>query len=221
MNMHKIFFAGLLLIACPSAFCQDIPADLKEKVDAIIVTAYKSAAEGFPCKMKGQGKYKILSWKKVDRCLNDAADNVDWAALSEQLQNLKSSFRDLSRNNLYGAATASLAAHALHYNEIFDLKDTGVRLPLTNSVLKFLPDGSLQDLPVFQKDGNKVGTFAGVYYYEFGGGSKLTLFQFVASDGKMQSAASKLLLDSYNVPLKDAFGRPGFRLAVDKLLPKY
>jgi hypothetical protein len=218
----------LAFIALPG-FGQGIPVDLKEKVDAIVKSAYLSASAGFPCKIKTQGNPKMLLRQDVDRCLNAANDRVDWENLSRQVQSLCQNNR-VSWMDLAATFNSSFAARAISYNKIFIVKtkDAKILLPLSNSVLKFLPDSSLQDLPVFSKKGEKVGAFAGVYTYDRSGelaaanNYKLSVFQYADTDGNVHvpPAANRLLLDRYGVPWNDAMSQPGFRLISEKLLPQ-
>jgi hypothetical protein len=223
-----LFFAVLASIAHPG-FGQGIPVDLMEKVDAIANSAYLSASAGFPCKIKAQGKPKMLRRQDVDRCLNAAYDRVDWETLSRQVQSLCQNNR-VSWMDLAATLDSSLAAHAISYDKIFTVKIKNAKtlLPLSNSVLKFLPDNSLQDLPVFSRQGAKVGVFAGVYTYDRSGelaaanNYKLSIFQYADSNGNIHvpPSANRLLLDRYGVPWNDAMSQPGFRLISEKLLPK-
>jgi len=223
-----LVFTELALIA-HSGFGQGIPIDLKGKVDAIVNSSYLAASAGFPCKIKAQGNPKMLLRKDVDRCLNEAYDRVDWENLSRQMQSLCQNYR-VSWMDLAATVDSSLAAHAIAYDKIFivKIKDAKVLLPLSNSVLKFLPDNSFRDLQIFSKKGEKVGAFAGVYTFDKSGelaaanNYKLSVFQYADSDGNIHvpPAANKLLLDRYGVLWKDAMSQPGFRLISEKLLLK-
>lgn len=223
MMSFRLVCAIVLSVCAPSAPCQDIPKEMRAKVDAMIGQAYLTAAKDFPCRVKTRGKADMLRWEVVDRCLNEAAARVDWETLSKQLRELKSSVYGISDNDFVSAVESSLSAHALSYEKVFAVKSAEARLPLTNSVLKFLPADSLQDLPVFDKAGIQVGTFAGVFSHERGGGLstsnmyRLSYFQYTDKNGNMQSASESLLLDSYGVSWKQAMSQPGYRLMSDKL----
>jgi hypothetical protein len=90
-------------------------------------------------------------------------------------------------------------------------------------MLKYLAPESLEGLPVMDKIGTELGTFAGVYSYERTGGLssansyRLMLFQYQDPRGNIHSAVDKLLLDSYGVLWKDAMPHIGFRLPFDRL----
>jgi hypothetical protein len=209
-------------------YSQDSFDDLPAKVDALISDAYRSAAAEFPCKLKTRGKPKMLRWQDVDKCLNNANDRVDWDGLSQKLQVIRDRDR-FQRIDISSAVEASLSAHAIPFDKIFVVKEIEALLPLSNSLLKFLPADSLLNLPVFNKSGERVGTFSGVYTYERMGGLaaansyRMSFFQYTDLNGKMQTPASggRLLLDSYGIPWKGAISQPGFRLPSDRLIAKH
>jgi hypothetical protein len=216
----------LLLIPISSSPGADLSADIKDKVDAIVADAYKAATAKFPCKLTSAGKPKMLHLQQVDTCLNAASDRVDWEAMSSQLQKIRQSDR-IPWAELVSVVESSMAAHALSYDKVFKVKDTKALLPLTNSLLKFLPPDSIQNVPVMMKSGEKVGTFAGVYTFERTGELaaantyKLSIFQYTDLKGELQSPTSsnRLLRDRYGVPWKDVASQPGFQLTSEKLLP--
>jgi hypothetical protein len=215
---------ALLCNFVASAFGQNPSGDLGAKVDAIVTVAYQAALEQFPCKLGAHGKAKMLSWQAVDKCLNYANDRVNWEELSLQIQKIRES-GGYQTMDVFAAVQSSLTAHAIPYNKVFRVKETEALLPLSNSLLKFLPADSLTDLPVFNNSGVRIGTFSGVYVFEKRGAlsgnmQRHPLFQYTDSSGRMQSAPDRLLLDSYGVPWKDAQTQIGFRLPADKLTPK-
>jgi hypothetical protein len=226
MNKIFIFCFAILALIPLSSMGQDLSVDVNDKVESIVTGAYQTATAKFPCKLRSGGKPKMLRRQDVDRCLNAASDRVDWDTISGQLQNLRQSSR-IAWAELIAAVESSMAAHALSYDKVFMVKDTKALLPLTNSLLKFLPPDSLQNVPVFAKSGAKIGTFSGVYTFERSGelaaanSYKLSIFQYTDSKGDLQSpaASNRLLLDRYGVPWKDAMSRPGFRLTSERLLP--
>jgi hypothetical protein len=196
--------------------------DVKSKIDTVIVQAYQSASGQFPCKLKSGGKARMLRWQQVAECLNDAYDRVDWEGISRQLQTVRKE-SGLTANDLLGMAEMSLSAHALPYKKVFSVKEMRALLPLSSSLLKFLPEGSLQNLPVIDKSGEKVGTFAGTYAFEKTGsisGTKSQLIQFQYTDlgGKIQGSPERLLLDSFGVPWKESMSQPGFRMPANKII---
>ena len=208
-----------------SGFSQGISDDLRIGINELISEAYQAAAVEFPCKVKTRGKAKMLRWEDVDKCLNNANDRVDWEELSEKLQALRQSNR-FQTFDVNSAIESALSAKAIPYESVFRVKEIESLMPLSNSMLKYLPPDSLMDLPVYDKAGDRVGTFAGVYSYERSGGLamanrfRMSLFQYTDPSGTIQTPTGKLLMDSYGVPWKGVLKQPGFRLPSDKLIPQ-
>jgi hypothetical protein len=215
-----MLFAALALPASGQ-----IPSgDAKSRVDAVIAKAYESASDKFPCKLSSGGKAKMLRWQKVAECLNSAYDRVDWEDISRQLQEIRRE-SGFPASDILNMAERSLTTHALHYEKVFKVKEMRATLPLSSSLLKFLPEGSLQDLPVIANSGTKVGTFAGTYAFEkmgefSGGKSQLIQFQYADLKGNIHGSPERLLLDSFGVPWKEAMSQPGFRMPPNKIILK-
>jgi hypothetical protein len=213
-----------LVCSIAPAIGQDLPQDFRNKLDAIVAEAYDASTAEFPCSLKTRGKPKMLRWQDVDQCLNDAASRVDWDGLAQKLRDLRRSVPGYMSAQVDEFMEESFSAKSLPYEKAFKVKDTDALLPLTNSVLKFIPPNALQDLPVYDKAGARIGAFAGTYSFERRGGSdstgayKLTLFQYVDLKGEIQSSSDRILLDSFGVPWADASKKPGFCLEVDRLL---
>jgi hypothetical protein len=215
----------LLLGFVAPGFSQALPEDIKSKVDAIILEAYQAASAELPCKLKSTGEHKILRWRDVEKCLNNADSQVDWESLARKIQALPGGGKYFS-TDLLAVIESSLASHTLPFDKVFEVKETEALLPLSNSLLKFLPPDSLVELPVYDKEGKRIGAFAGVYTFEKMGeisGTRMrhSLFQYTDATGRMQSSPDRLLLDSYSIPWKGAKSQPGFRLPADELLPKH
>ncbi len=224
--MLKILFLNCTLLAAfaGSAAAQTASNEIKTRVDAVITAAYESASAQFPCKLGAGGSPKMLRWQGIDKCLNYANDRVDWEEISQQLQNIRKDFR-LQLNEIMDLAESSFSTHALPYDKVFIVKQNKALLPLSSSLLKFLPEESLQGLPVFDKSGKEVGTFSGLYAFEksgeiTGNRSRLALFQYTDSKGTVHPSPERLLLDSFGVPWKDAASQPGFRLPSNKIVLK-
>jgi hypothetical protein len=195
---------------------------VKSKVDAVILKAYESASGQFPCKLKSEGKAKMLRWQQVAECLNSAYDRVDWEEISNELHAIRRE-SGLPASDILNMAETSLSAHAVPYAKIFTVKDMRALLPLSSSLLKFLPEGSLMELPVIDKSGSKVGTFAGTYAFEKTGGisgtaSQLIQFQYEDLKGNIQGTPERLLLDSFGVPWEEATSQSGFQMPPNKII---
>jgi hypothetical protein len=213
-----MIFAALALPASGQ-----IPSgDAKSRVDVVIAKAYESASDKFPCKLSSGGKAKMLRWQQVAECLNYAYDRVDWEDISRQLQSIRKEF-GFPASDILSMAERSLATHALPYDKVFRVKEMRALLPLSSSLLKFLPEGSLQDLPVIANPGTKVGAFAGTYAFEkmgdvSGGKSQLIQFQYTDLKGNIHGSPERLLLDSFGVPWKEAMSQLGFRMPANKIV---
>ena len=163
----------------------------------------------------------MLDWKSIDKCMERARQRIDWDALASQLKQLRPA--NVPEGEFATAVEDSLSRQALPYNKVFRVKNAEALLPLTNSILKYAPEKALMDQPVFTLKGKQsVGVFAGVFFYEragvlTGNNYRLALFQYVDTQGKMQTPADKLLLDSYGVPWNKIEAQPGFRFPVDML----
>jgi len=221
-SLPRVFFAPLLLLGfTPAALCGELPKEVIEKIDAAIASAYQAASAKLPCKVKLRSRPTMLRWQDVDKCLSSAVNLVDWEELGRQLAAIRP--KNASTGEFEAAVEVSLSKQALPYNKLFLVKNTEVLLPLTNSILKYLPPDSLVDLPVYDQKGKQVGTFAGVFPYEHSGGLTsgniytLIVFQYADAQGKIQAPSDRLLLDSYGVPWAKAMTQPGFRLTSDKL----
>jgi hypothetical protein len=229
-NWLTVAFVFCLLVSIvDTSWSQSLPVDVKEKIDKLALSAFQAAQSQFPCKkVKSEGSPKMFRWQDVERCLEAANGRVDWENISQQLRNLRQETR-IPWMDIAAVMDSALASHTVRFDEVFKVrsKSTEVLLPLPNVVLKFLPAGSLQDVPIYTKKGYKIGAFAGVYIYERSGdltvasNSKQAIFQYVDSRGDIHvpPTVSKLLLDKYGVYWKDAKSQPGFRLPSDKLIP--
>ena len=193
VSLKSVLLNGMVPVVFAAAgFCQNLPEDLQKQVDAVVQETYQSASAKFPCELKAGGKPKMLRWQSADKCLNLAYESVDWEKISKRLREIQEKGRNESADFL-SAVEASLSAHAVIYEKVFKVKDEKVLLPLSNSVLKFLPVDSLLDLPVTDKTGKKIGTFSGRYTFEKMGeisGTKQhhSLFQYADVNGEMKSS---------------------------------
>jgi hypothetical protein len=213
------------LVLAGSGFSQTPSDDLKAKVDAVVLEAYKSVSISFPYKLKAGGKPKMLSWQGIEKCFYNAYKQIDWDGVSRKLQKIREEGR-YQRVDLYNAVEAALRARALKFDEVFIVKDEIALLPLSNSILRSLPEDSLMNLPVYDKSGKQIGIFSGSYTFEkvgeiSGNMQKHSLFQYTDAGGKIHSSSDQLLLDSFGVPWKAAKSQPGFRLSSDKMISKH
>ena len=227
MNILKaiLFFSMNLILVLP-ARGQDKNEEFKKNVDEIVAAAYKEASAKFPCRLRTSGKVRMGDWRDVEQCVNPAHDLVDWEGHAIALRKIREDAR-VSHEDLTAAIEASLTKHAILYDSVFQVREreagTAI-LPLSNSLLKFLPENSLAELPVYSKEGDRIGSFMGTYPFERSGG--LTVlgeyrrmnFQYTDLNGNAQAPTQLFLVDSFGVPWRDARLQLGFRLPSNKLL---
>ena len=220
-----LFFSMSLGVTL-TALAQNNRDELKNKVDAIISQAYREAVVKFPCKLKTSGKAKMGRWKDVENCVNPAHDLVDWNVHAEALKTIREEER-VSREDMAVIVEAALTAQAISYDKVFlvnEKEEGNALLPLSNSLLKFLPDNSLADLAVYSKKGDLLGILVGVYSFERSGGLEfltgynMVNFQYTDLNGIVQAPGERFLMDLYGVPWRDAWHHLGFRLPSNKLL---
>jgi len=224
-SIKSILLFICLGLALPT-FGQYNREEVKKKVDAIIAQAYKEAGVKFPCKLKTTGKAKMGRWKNVEDCVNPAHDMVDWDVHADALKKIFNEER-IPREEFADIVESALTEQALLYDKVFLVKEKEVGealLPLSNSLLKFLPENSLNDLMVYNKAGDMLGVFIGAYSFERSGGLeiltgyRMTNFQYTDLYGIAQAPGERFLLDSYGVPWRDAWHHRGFRLPSNRLL---
>ena len=224
--LKSILFFSICLGFALTAFGQSNREELKKKVDMIVAAAYKEASVKFPCKLRTSGKARMGNWKDVENCVNPAHDLVDWKEHAMALKKVREDER-VSHEDLTAAVEAALTEQALSYDRVFLVKEKEAAtalLPLSNSLLKFLPENSLEGLPVYDKKGELLGTFIGAYGFERSGGLtfldeyRMVNFQYSDLKGEAQAPAERFLLDSFGVPWRNAVPHPGFRLPSNKLL---
>lgn len=154
-----------LAVFAGSGLCQSPAEDIRAKVDAVVSEAYQSVSSAFPCKLKADGKPKMLSWEGIEKCFYKANGKIDWESLVRKIQEIRDNGR-YQTMDLLNAIEPSLSAHALQFDKVFRVKEADALLPLSNSILKSLPENSLMNLPVYDKSGKRVGTFSGGYTFE-------------------------------------------------------
>ena len=196
---------------------RDLSGAFEAKIDSLIVAAYQTASGEFPCEPGTGGNPRMMKWQDLDKCLQKAEDRVDWNLLAGQIEALRLE-EGLPREDLSPIVETALSAHVIPYDKVIVVKKKNVLLPLTNSVLKYLPEDSLKGLPVFDKKSRKqIGIFFSSFTYERRGGLsaantyKLSYFQYTDLEGDLQAPTlnNSLLLDSFGVPWDDAFPGPG------------
>lgn len=219
LSWSGVFSAIFLLLGPAMPGMSQTLGETENKIDATVALAYQVAAAKLPCKISSSGKPRMLDWKSIDKCMEQARQRIDWQALADQLKQVRPA--NMSEGDFASAVEHSFSSQALPYNQVFRVKDADALLPLTNSILKYAVEKVLMDQPVYpQKSLQPIGVFAGLFFFErtgaldTGNSYKLALFQYLDAQGKMQAPADRLLLDSYGVPWDKIADKPGFRFPV-------
>lgn len=133
-----------------------------------------------PVKLKTRGKPRVGKWEKVDEVLSEIGEKL-------------------------GAVACEFT-----FGELFQTKEQAeLYFPLTNTVLRVVPEGSLMGLTVFAKDGTALGAFSNRVRYERAGGLQVNnsysiyYFQYTDMVDKLQSVGHRLLLDDFVVKWTD------------------
>jgi hypothetical protein len=129
-----------------------------------------------PVKLKTRGKPKVGKWEKVDEVLNSMGQKV-------KASECKFTFGELFRYK----------------------KEDELYFPLTNTVLRVVPEAAFRGVSVYSKDGELLGVYANRALYERSGGLQLKksyksyYFQYEDRSNKLQSVGHRLLLDDFVV----------------------
>lgn len=128
-----------------------------------------------PKKLKTRGKPRMARWEIVDRTLND---------LAQRLQGRSCRFT---------------------FGQIFENGRDDVLFPLTNTVVRIVPEASLSGLTVITREGHELGPYEGRVRFDRSGGLyaldkySLYYFQYRGSDSQVHAAGTRLLLDDFGV----------------------
>lgn len=132
-----------------------------------------------PAKLKTRGKPKRGRWENVDKVVTRVREAVEETKCSLTLAQL---FR-------------------VRRQEIF--------FPLTNNLLRTIPEESLQGVSVYSSDGERLGEFSNIVpYHRSGGlyavrGYTLHYFQYKDEEGGLHSSGTDLLLDNFLLKWND------------------
>ncbi|HEY2934222.1 MAG TPA: hypothetical protein VGK99_20975 [Acidobacteriota bacterium] len=170
---------------------------------------------GFPAKIKS--KNKVARWDQIDQLLN-----LQLAPKTEGLPDkMKAKAPAGSLGDMFSEkyeVRKLLSSNGILFSDLFDIGENDF-FPLTNSVLKFVPEGSLEGETVYDKSGQVLGKFAGKSRYErtgglYGsGGFRLITFQYKTPQGEFRSAGHDNLLDNYVVFWSRIKQRPALDLS--------
>jgi hypothetical protein len=136
-----------------------------------------------PRKVGTQGKPRVIKWQDVDKTLND---------VEKALQGKSCTFT---------------------FAQLFRTKHEEALFPLTNSVVRIVPEASFQGMMVRTRAGDELGEYGGSFRYDRSGGGfalsrySLVSFQYRDSQGEYHTAGSDLLIDQYGVPWEKLQGK--------------
>jgi hypothetical protein len=171
--------------------------------------------EGLPAKIKS--KKHVARWDQIDQVLNRTVmtkieglpERMKAKAAPGELGDVFSEKFELQKR---------LAENGILFSDLFQIDDENL-FPLTNSVVKLVPEASLEGVTVYDKSGTNLGAFAGKTRYERSGGLytsrsyTLITFQYKTPKGDFQSAGNANLLDNFLVRWRDIKGRPALDLS--------
>ena len=136
-----------------------------------------------PVKLKTQGKPSRARWDQVDKVMT---------SLGKRLQGIDCEW-------IFG--------------EIFRTGKKELYFPVTNNLVRQVPEGVLAGLQIFDQEGESIGEYEGRIAYERSAGLyikegyTLYYFQFKNNEGELQSTGNRLLLDKFLVRWDDLKGR--------------
>lgn len=140
-----------------------------------------------PIKLKTRGRVQTARWEQVDEVL---------AGLDRDTKTLECEFR---------------------FNDLFEVDRQDIYFPLTNNVVRTVPESSLVGLSVFNPSEELLGEYVSRVRYTRTGGLEKTdtytlfYFQYQDSEGAIHTSGSQLLLDSYLVRWMDIAEHSAFQ----------
>ena len=132
-----------------------------------------------PVKFKTRGSPQRARWEQVDEVLT---------GLSEDLRGMPCE---------------------LKFEEIFRTDKEELYIPLTNNLVRVVPETLLKGLPVFNQSGELLGEYESRVTYQRTGGLYATdsytlyYFQYKDTEGEVESSGNHLLLDEFLVRWSD------------------
>lgn len=146
-----------------------------------------------PLKVKARGSHRVLRFEEIDRRLADLAAwlETDQAAVLDP------------------EAPAG-GPDTLRFADLFVPARPDTLFPLTNSVVRYVPESSLAGLTVFDSAGVAVGTFSNKYIYTRQGERRFTLhfFQYQTAAGTLRRTGPDLLLDRFSIRWQELADKP-------------
>ncbi|MBI4454446.1 MAG: hypothetical protein HY644_00960 [Acidobacteria bacterium] len=170
-----------------------------------------------PARIKA--KKKIARWDQIDAVLNQTiVPRAKESLVTMKIATPTAGGQDAFSEN--ATLDEELGGNRILFSDLFQINEDNF-FPLTNSVLKFVPESSLESIEVLDRTGQILGTFAGKSRYEKAGGLYssrssyvLITFQYKTAEGEIRSAGNDNLLDNFLVHWRDIRSRPALDLSV-------
>ncbi|MBI1747480.1 MAG: hypothetical protein HYR55_12940 [Acidobacteria bacterium] len=222
--IHRVALIALSVLACSPASSGASDTKGAEAIEMVAKEASEPLRQATPQKLKTRGKPKVVRWEDLDAALAKLPARVDYPALHSRLREMLSRDTGFSPKSevLSDLIEKTLARQEIPYAALFALNDTDL-MPITNSVLKFLPDEAWKDIAVFNRKGERIGNFVGKFAHEKSGGLAISksyriyYFQYRdKNDVNQVATADYLERDEYCVEWADIKQRPAFTLATLK-----
>jgi len=144
-------------------------------------------------KIKTRTKLRIMRYEDIDGHL---AAILSW---------FKEAADDMSFDGAPGENELTL-----RFSQIFRPSKENSYFPLTNNIVRQVPEASLQGLNVYDKTGCLLGIFSNKYTFTRRGVRSYTLyyFQYQIPDGSLRQSGTDLLLDRFLVKWDDLKDHP-------------
>ncbi len=223
---HRRLLLSLLLpclLGMPSNLHGQPQASGREKLARFEEQFKSRLAAILPKKIKLRDKPPVARWEDVDTALLAAWQQLDVAnLLRETLQSDPGRTELTLTDEQWNQVDRIFSENALPYNRLFliDKKEkTEIYFPLTNNVLRFADDRSLDQLSVFDRTAFSLGQYLGKFFYERAGGLtarqgtyRLTFFQYRDNADNVRSCGNINLLDTFSVLWSAIREKSGFLL---------
>ncbi len=137
----------------------------------------------------------VLKEKKLPVKFKTRGQRARWEQVDEVLTGLSDDLRGM--------------ACQLKFEEIFRTDKEELYVPLTNNLVRVVPETILQGLSVFNQSGERLGEYEGRVSYQRTGGLyvsdsyTLYYFQYKDTEGEVESSGNHLLLDEFLVRWSD------------------
>jgi len=137
----------------------------------------------------------VLKEKKLPVKFKTRGQRARWEQVDEVLTGLSEDLRGMPCE--------------IKFEEIFRTDKEELYIPLTNNLVRLVPETKLAGLPVFNQSGERLGEYDSRVSYQRSGGLYATdsytlyYFQYKDTEGEVESSGNHLLLDEFLVRWSD------------------